>query len=124
MHDRLASVPLALDPCSVRPTSTATRTSSSASYYLVSYHTITNIAVYVDISFERIFMFIMCMIRIGKYSVATLFGPTCLAPCPLLVFKRSESTGSLTLVATGALNSVNPDRIILKKVSLYLCIYT
>jgi SAM-dependent methyltransferase len=62
----------------------------------------------------------------GRYSVATVFGPVCYQPCPLLVFrKRVQLDGSekLELIATGSLNSVNPDRIVLKKVFLssYTC---
>lgn len=54
----------------------------------------------------------------GRYSVATVFGPACYQPCPLLAFKRSATTGVLELIATGSLGNVNPDRIVLKKVIL------
>jgi pre-rRNA-processing protein TSR1 len=54
----------------------------------------------------------------GSYSVATVFGPACYQPCPLLAFKRSATTGALELFATGSLGNVNPDRIVLKKVIL------
>jgi pre-rRNA-processing protein TSR1 len=52
----------------------------------------------------------------NRFSMATVFGPITYMPCPLLVFKSSGQ--DYKLVATGALNSVNPDRIILKKVIL------
>lgn len=52
-----------------------------------------------------------------RFSVATTFAPITFLPCPLLVFKKLDS-GELVLVATGSLGSVDPDRIILKKVIL------
>jgi len=69
-----------------------------------------------------------------RFSVATVFGPVSYLPCPLLVFKRvditphvmgghggpasmsTDSESRLKLVATGSLQNVNPDRIVLKKV--------
>jgi hypothetical protein len=36
-------------------------------------------------------------------------------PCPVMIYQRNED-GSRTLVGTGALSSVDPDRIMLKKV--------
>jgi pre-rRNA-processing protein TSR1 len=56
-------------------------------------------------------------LRPGRFSVASCFGPITFLPCPLLVFKEKED-GRLTLVATGSLGSVDPDRIMLKRVVL------
>lgn len=50
--------------------------------------------------------------------MASCYGPISYSPCPLLVFKQSALTGLFTLVATGALSSVDPDRIMLKKIIL------
>lgn len=66
------------------------------------------------------------------FSMASCYGPIFVSTCPLLVFKRSagEESGAegggkefrgcgagWTLVATGSLANVEPDRIMLKKVS-------
>jgi len=52
-----------------------------------------------------------------KFTVASVYGPVTFLPCPLLMFKKLDS-GRLVLAATGALHSVDPDRIILKKIIL------
>lgn len=52
-----------------------------------------------------------------KFTVASVYGPVTFLPCPLLMFKKLDS-GRLVLVATGSLHSVDPDRIILKKIIL------
>lgn len=49
--------------------------------------------------------------------MATTYAPITFLPCPLLVFKQLDN-GQVMLVATGRLMSVDPDRIILKKVVL------
>lgn len=70
--------------------------------------------------------------------MASCYGPTFVSTCPLLVFKRSAAGSSLSLsssgafrsscgsewslVATGTLANVEPDRIMLKKVS-ERCVY-
>lgn len=62
-----------------------------------------------------------------RFSMASCYGPACVSSCPLLVFKRSAYAGQETgfrgacgggwsLVATGSLANVEPDRIMLKKV--------
>ncbi len=63
--------------------------------------------------------------------MASCFGPITYSPCPLLLFRLSPATQQFELVATGSLSSVDPDRIMLKKVaavqftveriSLFLC---
>lgn len=55
--------------------------------------------------------------RRGKLSMASFYGPVTFLPCPVLAYKKMGD-GSLQLVATGALTSVDPDRIMLKKVVL------
>ena len=77
----------------------------------------------------------------GRFAVATAFGPVSMPPCPVLIFRTSapavEEEGgkeggsvsfggvlppptspSLTLVATGTLHTIDPDRIILKRILL------
>jgi pre-rRNA-processing protein TSR1 len=49
-----------------------------------------------------------------RFSVASCYGPITLSACPLLVFKNIANVW--TLVATGLLANVDPDRIVLKKV--------
>lgn len=52
----------------------------------------------------------------GRFSVASVFAPICFAPLPLVAFKE-DSAGD-KIAAFGSLRSVDPDRIILKKVIL------
>ena len=53
------------------------------------------------------------------FSVASCIGPVLMTPStPLLIYKRSNVDGSLQLVATGSLLSIDPDRIMLKKIIL------
>jgi pre-rRNA-processing protein TSR1 len=65
----------------------------------------------------------------GSFSVATCYGPITFQPCPVLMFKEVDeacyaSDGSVAirttrvLVATGSLSSVEPNRIVLKKIIL------
>ena len=54
----------------------------------------------------------------GELCMASVYGPVTFIPCPVLVFKENELTGITTLVATGSLSSIDPDRIMLKKVVL------
>jgi pre-rRNA-processing protein TSR1 len=49
----------------------------------------------------------------GSTQIASIYGPISFPPMPLLMFKNNTS-----LVATGGLLTVNPDRIILKKIVL------
>eukprot|EP01117_Protostelium_nocturnum_P006169 TRINITY_DN2222_c0_g2_i1.p1 TRINITY_DN2222_c0_g2~~TRINITY_DN2222_c0_g2_i1.p1 ORF type:complete len:903 (-),score=390.56 TRINITY_DN2222_c0_g2_i1:46-2754(-) len=50
----------------------------------------------------------------GRNSVATIFGPITFPTVPLLVYKPNTNQ----LVATGSLSSVDPDRIVLKRIIL------
>jgi pre-rRNA-processing protein TSR1 len=56
-------------------------------------------------------------LRHDRFSVATVFGPSTFMPCPMLMFK-DVGDDNLVLVASGSMSSVDPDRIILKKVVL------
>jgi pre-rRNA-processing protein TSR1 len=60
-----------------------------------------------------------------RISVASVFGPITYMPSPVLVFREYRAPGDSEedplrreLVATGSLGSVDPDRIMLKKVIL------
>nr|XP_034305937.1 pre-rRNA-processing protein TSR1 homolog isoform X2 [Crassostrea gigas] len=50
-------------------------------------------------------------------TMATIFGPISFPPCPVLVFKEQHN-GQHELIATGSLHSVNPDRIVTKRIVL------
>ena len=65
----------------------------------------------------------------GGFSVASCYGPISFQPCPVLMFKDvqqahygSDGTVSLrpvlVLVAAGSLGSVDPNRIVLKRIIL------
>ncbi|KAI5062820.1 hypothetical protein GOP47_0021367 [Adiantum capillus-veneris] len=54
----------------------------------------------------------------GRFSVASIFAPICFLPLPLVVFKETGIGERLTLAASGSLKSVDPDRIVLKKIVL------
>eukprot|EP01132_Coremiostelium_polycephalum_P009615 gene9615-11782_t len=49
----------------------------------------------------------------GRNSVASIYGPITYPPAPLLIFKEKDCS---QLIATGYLASVNPDRIICKRI--------
>jgi hypothetical protein len=55
----------------------------------------------------------------GKYIVASIFAPITYLPCPMLMFSNKGQQPEL--VGTGSLFSIDPDRIILKKVFVRLC---
>ena len=78
-----------------------------------------------------LFLFLSyCYNQSDRFSVASIYAPITFHPSPVLVFKRTPlpvpEGGSLfpgqrqeykmTLVGTGSLGGVDPDRIILKKV--------
>lgn len=50
------------------------------------------------------------------WCAASVYGPTMFLPAPVLVFR--ESGNGLEVVATGNLQSVNPDRVVLKRIVL------
>lgn len=54
----------------------------------------------------------------GRFSIASVFAPISFPPLPLIVFKESDLPEGVSMVATGSLRSVDPDRIILKKIVL------
>lgn len=50
---------------------------------------------------------------------ASIFAPISYPPCPILLFRpRVDNGGAVSLYASGSLESVNPNRIILKKITL------
>lgn len=49
--------------------------------------------------------------------MATVYAPISYGPLPLLAFKQAPGR-PLTLAAVGALRSVDPDRVVLKKIVL------
>lgn len=53
-----------------------------------------------------------------RFLAATIFGPITYRPAPVLLFKRNAETGKLDLVAQGSVLSINPDRLIVKKIIL------
>ncbi|XP_042478558.1 pre-rRNA-processing protein TSR1 homolog isoform X2 [Macadamia integrifolia] len=55
----------------------------------------------------------------GRFSIASVYAPISFPPLPLIVLKCEQGEGSPTAVAAvGSLKSIDPDRIILKKIIL------
>eukprot|EP00742_Colponemidia_sp_Colp-10_P009093 GILJ01009892.1.p1 GENE.GILJ01009892.1~~GILJ01009892.1.p1 ORF type:complete len:364 (+),score=51.91 GILJ01009892.1:80-1093(+) len=55
----------------------------------------------------------------GRISVASIYGPITFPTAPLLMFRPTfEAPGIMKLAATGSLLSVDPDRIVVKKIVL------
>lgn len=53
----------------------------------------------------------------GRFSVASVYAPICFPPVPLIVLKNRDGEQP-AIAAVGSLKSVDPDRIILKKIVL------
>ncbi|KAF7140307.1 hypothetical protein RHSIM_Rhsim06G0007600 [Rhododendron simsii] len=54
----------------------------------------------------------------GQFSVASIYAPISFPPLPLVVLKREPTCASLSVAAVGSLRSIDPDRIILKRIIL------
>ncbi|KAJ9165870.1 hypothetical protein P3X46_020688 [Hevea brasiliensis] len=54
----------------------------------------------------------------GRFSMASIYAPICFPSLPLIVLKHSEGGAAPTVAAVGSLRSIDPDRIILKKIIL------
>lgn len=54
----------------------------------------------------------------GQVAVASVYAPIQYPPIPLLLIRKDGATGGLSLVATGSLLSVDPNRIVCKKIVL------
>ncbi|KAM1398258.1 hypothetical protein ACFX2I_015726 [Malus domestica] len=55
----------------------------------------------------------------GRFSMASIYAPISFPPLPLIALKSSEGVAApLTIAAVGALKCIDPDRIILKKITL------
>ncbi|XP_010441233.1 PREDICTED: pre-rRNA-processing protein TSR1 homolog isoform X2 [Camelina sativa] len=54
----------------------------------------------------------------GGFSLASIYGPISFPPLPLVVLKISEGSGAPAVAALGSLKSVEPNKIILKKIIL------
>ncbi|XP_065828800.1 pre-rRNA-processing protein TSR1 homolog isoform X2 [Oscarella lobularis] len=57
-------------------------------------------------------------LRSDAVSVASVFAPITFSPAPVLLFSFDARTGEQSLVATGSVLGVDPDRLIIKKVVL------
>lgn len=54
----------------------------------------------------------------GRFSVASIYAPISFPPLCLVAMKKLGDMGSPVLAAVGSLISVDPDRILLKKIIL------
>ena len=57
-----------------------------------------------------------------KYITATIYAPVSYLPSPVLIYTYHPDHQGLIVIGTGVLDSVDPDRIILKKVYI-VCVY-
>ncbi|XP_059634520.1 uncharacterized protein LOC132276897 [Cornus florida] len=54
----------------------------------------------------------------GRFSIASIYGPISFPPLPLVVLKNEGERSSPAVAAVGSLRSIDPDKIILKKIIL------
>ncbi|KAI3725539.1 hypothetical protein L1987_65329 [Smallanthus sonchifolius] len=54
----------------------------------------------------------------GRYSIASVYAPISFPPLPLIVLKSRDDSLAPALAAVGSLKSIDPDKIILKKIIL------
>lgn len=54
----------------------------------------------------------------GCFSLASIYGPISFPPLPLVVLKISEGSDAPAIAALGSLKSIEPNKIILKKIIL------
>lgn len=54
----------------------------------------------------------------GRFSVASIYAPISFPPLPIIVLKRVREDATPVVAAVGSLKTVDPDRIILKRVIL------
>lgn len=54
----------------------------------------------------------------GSFSIASIYAPISFPPLPLVVVKDAQGDAPPAVAAVGSLKSVDPDRIILKRIIL------
>ncbi|XVF35842.1 hypothetical protein REPUB_Repub19eG0005900 [Reevesia pubescens] len=54
----------------------------------------------------------------GRFSIASVYAPISFPPLPLIALKGAGGASTSTVAAVGSLRSIDPDRIILKKIIL------
>ncbi|XVF63546.1 hypothetical protein PTKIN_Ptkin09bG0095500 [Pterospermum kingtungense] len=54
----------------------------------------------------------------GRFSIASIYAPISFPPQPLIALKGAGGASTCTVAAVGSLRSIDPDRIILKKIIL------
>ncbi|XP_021284991.1 pre-rRNA-processing protein TSR1 homolog [Herrania umbratica] len=54
----------------------------------------------------------------GRFSIASIYAPISFPPLPLIVLKGAGGASIPTVAAVGSLRSIDPDRIVLKKIIL------
>ncbi|MFQ6621646.1 hypothetical protein Gotur_002494 [Gossypium turneri] len=54
----------------------------------------------------------------GRFSIASIYAPISFPPLPLIALKNAAGAGTPAVAAVGSLRSIDPDRIILKKIIL------
>lgn len=54
----------------------------------------------------------------GRFSIASIYAPISFPPLPLIALKKAEAGAPPAVAAVGSLRSIDPNRIILKKIIL------